>query len=430
MQVFEGGPSAPLQMAKPLGRGEKEMRLARIPPHDMALGPVEMVVLQGTAFCNLNCSYCYLSESSRRNKASMPIATIEATFQKLLSSRYVDKRCRVSWHSGEPMVLKPSYYREAINSILDIKTSRCGTDFVVDFDIQTNGTLIDQEWCDLINERDGDLLIGVSCDGPAPLHDRHRRNWADKPTHELTHAGMQRLCDNGIMFDVTAVVSPESLAQPLEFLEYFARFKDYIREFHFNLHDEFFIESASDGRVEAYAKRYDRFLRTLLDAIGKDKGNRFPTIRNFSAFYNRLFVDEHERPGYDARSMSKPFKTLSIEANGDVTTFYAGLTVDECRDLQDLYGDGKGLVIGNILDESLEEMACSPKLARIAASFEESHRACEAGCDYFDLCSGGYNLIKYRRFSTFDATQTPECYVHVQTFADTLLSELNSNVRA
>jgi len=407
-------------------KNDRKMHVEPIPAYDTVPGPVEMVVLQGTAFCNLNCSYCYLSESSRRNKSVMPVATVEAIFDKLLSSRYIDKGIRVSWHSGEPFVLKPSYYRDAIRAILDIKTSRCTPDFHIDFDIQTNGTLIDQAWCNLINELDGQLLIGVSCDGPALLHDRYRRNWAGKPTHELTHTGMQRLCDNGIRFDVTAVVSPESLEHPLEFLEYFSQFKDYIREFHFNLHDEFFIKSETDGRIEAYARRYEQFLRTLLDIIGSDGEKRFPAIRNFSSFYNRLFVEGGARPGYDARSMSKPLKSLSIEANGDVTTFYAGLTVDECRDLQNLYGDGKGLVIGNILNDSLNDIARSEKLTRIAADFEKSHRACEGGCEYFDLCSGGYNLIKYRRFSTFEATQTPECYVHVQTFADTLLGELNS----
>ena len=74
-------------------------------------------------------------------------------------------------------------------------------------------------------------------------------------------------------------------------------------------------------------------------------------------------------------------------------------------------------------------IARSPKLHRIAADFETSHAACQHSCEYFDLCSGGYNLIKYRRFGTFDATETPECSVHVKTMADTLLSHINSHAR-
>jgi uncharacterized protein len=146
-------------------------------------------------------------------------------------------------------------------------------------------------------------------------------------------------------------------------------------------------------------------------------------------FFNRLFGDSGDRPGYDARTMSLPFRTLSIEANGDVTTFYAGLTLDECRDLRNLYGDEKGFVIGNILQDDLSAIARSPKLRRIAADFEASHAACQRSCEYFELCSGGYNLIKYRRFGTFDATETPECAIHVKTTADTLLAHINSHAR-
>jgi uncharacterized protein len=356
--------------------------------------------------------------------------TIATIFEKVFASRYIEGGLRVSWHSGEPLVFKPSYYRDAIETILEIKVSKCAPDFDVRFDIQTNGTLIDQAWCDLLKEHEDVFAIGVSCDGPSFLHDRHRRGWSGKPTHHLTHAGMKLLCDNDINFDITAVVSPESLEHAAEFLGYFSQFADHIREFHFNLHDELFIDSGARDRIEEYAGKYDSFLRALLNEIGKDENGRLPRVRNFSSFYNRLFAEEGRKPEYDARSMSKPFKTLSIETNGDVTTFYAGLTVDECRDLKDLYGDGKGFVVGNILTASLDEIADSAKLRTIARDFEDSHRACEAECEYFDLCSGGYSLIKYRRFGRFDATQTPECVVHVKTFADTLLRHMNSSVEA
>ena len=258
----------------------------------ISIGPLEMVVLQGTSFCNLNCSYCYLSEQSRRNKSMMGMPTIETTFEKLFSSQYIKEALLVSWHTGEPLVLKPSYYRKAIDTILKVKKSKSLSNFKIRFDIQTNGTLIDQEWCDLINEFDGILAIGISCDGPAFLHDIYRKNWSDKPTHNLTHAGMKLLCDNNIKFDVIAVISPETLDYPVEFLEYFSQFTSHIREFHFNLHDEFFIDSGESKKIDLYAKKYDYFLRSLLGEIAKNEKTKFPKIRNISSFYNLLFVEE------------------------------------------------------------------------------------------------------------------------------------------
>jgi uncharacterized protein len=356
----------------------------------------------------------------------MSISTVRAVFDSLLRSPFLRDGVRVSWHSGEPLVLSAAYYREAIDAIREIATRIHGDRFRIQFDIQTNGTLINQDWCDLLVDYRDALSIGVSCDGPAMLHDRHRRNWADKPSHHQTESGMDRLAANGIQFDVTAVVSPDGLEHPEAFLDFFCRYAGHIREFHINLHDEFFIKKENGEEVESYRAQYAAFLYALLDLTGRSP--RYPKIRNFSLFFNRLFVDASARPAYDAHTMCLPFRTLSIEANGDVTTFYAGLTQDECRDLKDLYGDAKGFVIGNILRQDLADMARSPKLRRIKSDFEASHTACRRSCEYFDLCPGGYNLIKYRRFGTFQATQTPECLVQVKTMADTLLSHINSHV--
>jgi uncharacterized protein len=117
-----------------------------------------------------------------------------------------------------------------------------------------------------------------------------------------------------------------------------------------------------------------------------------------------------------------------VEVNGDATTLYAGLTQDESRDVRDLYGDGKGFCIGNLLTSTLDEIAWGDKLQRVIRDFEASHRACETSCAYFDVCSGGYNLIKYRRAGRFDISETPECRVHVQTFADVLLEDLQRKI--
>jgi uncharacterized protein len=143
-----------------------------------------------------------------------------------------------------------------------------------------------------------------------------------------------------------------------------------------------------------------------------------------SDFYARIFAGPEVKRLFDARYMSRPFRSLSVDVNGNVSTFYAGLTADESRDL---YGDGQGLLIGNLVSQELEEIARSDKLRRIAEDFETSHRACEAVCDYYSLCSGGFNLIKHKRFGTFAATETPECFVHVKTFANALLEDMNKH---
>ncbi len=81
--------------------------------------------------------------------------------------------------------------------------------------------------------------------------------------------------------------------------------------------------------------------------------------------------------------------------------------------------------MGNIWSKSLEELAGSLKLARMIDDFEASQAACERECEYAALCSGGYELAKKKRFGTFDASETPECRLHVKTLADALLDDLD-----
>lgn len=382
-------------------------------------GPVALVVLQGTSFCNLNCSYCYLSETSRREKAHMPLAVVETVLSRILSSSYLGEGLQVSWHSGEPLVLDPDYYATAIRTVLALRDRHLSPDFEIRFDIQTNGTLIDQRWCDFFKAHASVLSVGISCDGPASMHDRHRVNWAGRPTHAQVVRGIQAMRDNGLLFDAIAVVSPPALQDPEAFIGFFAQYRESIREFHFNLFDEFGIHSADEDAVADYALRYEQFIRRMLAAY---QGQVTPLpSRNFAAFYDAVRAGGSGATAQDARSMSRPLQSLTVDARGNVCTFYAGLAGDECGDL---YGDGRGLVVGNLMHESLSTIASSPKLARMRRDFELSHRTCESSCDYHSLCSGGYNLVKYKRYGTFAASETPECRIHVKTFVDTMLDDL------
>lgn len=385
----------------------------------MDVGPLALVVLQGTPFCNLNCGYCYLSEASRRQRTQMPLQVVETVFSRILSSGLVGASLQVSWHSGEPLVLKPHYYAEAIAAILSLRDRYLPACCDIRFDIQTNGTLIDQDWCDFFKTHASVLNIGISCDGPAEMHDRYRVNWAGRPSHAQVVRGMDLMRANGLLFDAIAVVSPQALDAPEAFVAFFARYRDAIREFHFNLFDEFGIDLSQEAAIAEHAARYARFLRRVLAAYGSAVAP--PTCRNFSAFYDMLRSSDATAAGLDARTMSRPLRSLTVDTAGNVSTFYAGLGGDECGDL---YGDGRGLLVGNLLHDELQQIATSAKLQRMQQDFERSHRACEAACDYHGLCSGGYNLVKFKRFGHFDASETPECRIHVKTFADTLLDDM------
>jgi uncharacterized protein len=392
----------------------------------MWIEPVQMVVLQSTTFCNLNCDYCYLSEASRRSKRSLSLDALTRIFTNIFSSRFIADRMVVCWHSGEPLVLQPTYYEEAIELIRALAHQYCAADFSLRFDMQTNGTLINDAWCSFFSRYRDQFDLGVSCDGPAFLHDAHRRNWSGKPTHESVVRGLDRLCAAAIPFNIIAVIPPEALDFAEELFDFVHEYRDHLTDFHFNFMDTP-TASVAQFDVDTHERdRYYSFLRKLLarSAAARDSARPF-TIRNFSHMYNKLFGSEDVQRQLSARSMSSPFKTLNIEADGAVTTFYAGVTSQEHKHL---YGDGAGLVIGNILAQSLDDIANSPKLRRIAADFELSHSTCEASCVHFGQCSGGFNLTKYARFGRFDSTETPECLIHTKTVLLAVMDDLQDFV--
>ncbi|MGA7181154.1 MAG: radical SAM protein [Thiobacillaceae bacterium] len=387
------------------------------------LGPIELVVLQGTPFCNLNCSYCCLSAESRRQKGRMPLDLIERVFAEIFSSRFIGDKLTVSWHAGEPLTLPVSYYEQAVERIQALKSRHGRDDLDLRFHIQTNGVLIDDAWCDFFRRHKEVFDIGVSCDGPQDIHDSHRLHWSGRPTFERTLHGMDLLTAYGLKYHLIAVVSQESLSQPERFIDFFYSRKDQIRGFHFNFLSEQNSPHPTLRYDQSDADSHYAFIRRILRKLRdtSDGGASFK-VRNFAQFYAKIFAPENLRHGNTGRETSFPFRTLNIDVHGNVTTFHAGLYVDM---LKDAYGDGFGLGIGNIRDQSIEEIAASDKLARMIDDFDASQRVCERECEYCNLCSGGYEVVKKKRFGTFEVSETPECRVHVKTLADALLDDLD-----
>lgn len=108
-----------------------------------------------------------------------------------------------------------------------------------------------------------------------------------------------------------------------------------------------------------------------------------------------------------------------MDAEGNITTFYAGLDI---KTEIHRYGDGQGLGLGNIRTQPLADMLNSPKLAIIMSEFTACHKNCAAECDYYSVCPGGFELLQLSQ----NKTETTECVIHVKTLTDALLDEYST----
>ena len=395
-----------------------------------ALRPIQLVVLQGSSYCNLNCSYCVLSEASRRHVAVMSSDVIERLFDELFAGARLGQAVEVIWHSGEPLTKSPAYYEDAMALILGLR-GKHGATTEVSFAIQTNATLINDRWCDFFLRHRDILSLGVSCDGPESMHDGFRVNWGGHHTHAKTIRGMDLLERYGIPYRIIAVVTGRTLRDPDAFFQFFYERRQHLAGFHFNI----LADGESSIPDLSYTPKdrdsYYTFYRALLSQVHErfaEDGVYFD-ILNFSQCMHRIVSADCTDPGAATHfeESSAPLQSLTVDAAGNVTTFYAGLSVEE---LPDQYGDGRGLSIGNILDTTLEDMLRSEKLGRIVSDFASSRSACASSCEYFPVCPGGYELTKLKHLGTYDATETAECLITVKALTDALLDDVELHVGA
>src|SRR5579859_2687903 len=174
---------------------------------------INLLVIQPTPFCNIDCRYCYLPD--RSSKAVVERSTLVNLFTQLFECGWARDRITVIWHAGEPMVMPIAFYRDAFDLVAGLKPK----DLTLTHAFQTNGTLIDDEWCQFLLE--ARINLGVSVDGPQHFHDRNRVTRSGRGTFDKTIRGIRLLRKHGVPFHTISVLSSEALAAPREMFDFY-----------------------------------------------------------------------------------------------------------------------------------------------------------------------------------------------------------------
>ena len=169
------------------------------------------------ASCNLRCKYCYYLEKSHlyRNAPArvMSDELLERFVQEYIQAQTMSQ-VLFTWHGGEPLMRPLSFYRKAV-----ALQERYAFGRQIDNTIQTNGTLLTDEWCEFFKEHN--WLVGISIDGPQEFHDEYRRTASDKPSWQKVMRGIRLLRKHGVEWNATAVVNDFNAGYPLEFYHFF-----------------------------------------------------------------------------------------------------------------------------------------------------------------------------------------------------------------
>jgi uncharacterized protein len=326
------------------------------------------------AVCNLGCTYCYYLEKehlfSELDSWRMPDDILEDYIAQHINAS-PDPVIRFSWHGGEPTVLGLDYFRR----IVEVQRKHTRSQKSVVNGIQTNGTLLTDEWCRFLAEEG--FSIGLSLDGPQEMHDRHRLTRDGKPTYEQAMRGYHLLRQHGMTPDILCVVNAHNVQYATEVYRFFKQIKARYIGF-LPLVEPRPKASGGVSRRSVPAEAFGQFLCTIFDEwqdrdIGRIK------VQIFEEAAKTALGQEHELCIFRPTCGDVPV----LEHQGDF--FSCDHFVDAEHHL------------GNIRDTPLAELLESPELMTFGRNkLDQLPRYCR-DCEVLDLCHGECSKNRFIR---------------------------------
>ena len=179
--------------------------------------PLYVMLKPAGAHCNLACKYCYYMEKNKLYPTAQRHLMSDEMLE-LFTREYIEAQTMnqvlFTWHGGEPLLRSIDFYRKALSLQQKYAGGRR-----IDNVIQTNGTLLTDEWCEFFAQNH--WLVGISIDGPQPDHDHYRLTAAGKPSWKKVMQGIKLLKKHGVEWNAMAVVNAYNANHPLEFYRFF-----------------------------------------------------------------------------------------------------------------------------------------------------------------------------------------------------------------
>lgn len=327
------------------------------------LQPFNIMAKPVCGVCNLDCRYCYYCHKPRElypdeTKFQMSDELLESYTRQYMQAMPV--RCEFGWQGGEPMLAGKDFFRKAIEFQ---KQYGLPTQTVANA-LQTNATLVDDEWCEFLAENK--FLLGVSLDGPPRSHDYFRVDHAGKGSWHRAWAGLDLLIKHKVEFNVLVTLNSINAAMAGDLYRYFVnRGVQYLQFIPV-------LEHLPNGDFADYCltpQRFGRFmLQTFEQWLARDVGR-----------VSERFIDNVLHTLIYGRAAMCCFADRC--ANAHVLEYNGDLYVCDhfvCKEWK----------IGNILERPLEELLQDPRLEEFAKMKTQLPDACR-DCEYLPFCNSG-----------------------------------------
>lgn len=378
-------------------------RASFAPPSERILSVYTIVIMQPNSLCNMDCSYCYLPHRGEANVMTVPVAQAIADDIAAQHTEHGVPKVAVAWHGGEPLTTPVDQFEELLAPFEQLRESG-----LVHHVIQTNATLINDDWCDLF--RRYGFGVGVSIDGPADLN-AQRVDRQGKATFDRTVNGIGRLEAAGLDWNVIAVVTPESIGHGAELMAFFDELG--VTSLAINIEER---ENASVERPLVEASAAHRFWRDVI-AYLRTSGSKMK-VRELTALAAHLKIRAAGREPRPTRQI-----VPMISHRGD-----AVLLSPELADA--VAPQHADFVAGNVVTEPLSQIVGRMDEIGYVVEFAEGLARCEQECSFWDYCRGSHAGNRWFEHGSFAATETAHCRNTIQTPATALLSILREETMA
>jgi len=380
-----------------------------------------LMIKPAGSLCNLNCNYCYYLDKAEiygGREPKMSIEMLETCIRKYIEANEVEEVC-FNWHGGEPLLMGIDFYRKALEFEEKYRGNK-----TVHNTIQTNGTLITDEWAEFFKANG--FLVGISVDGPSAIHDRYRKDKAGKATLEKVVSGVEKLYKAGADYNTMTTVNKESEGHGLEVYNFmkslgsrYMQFMPVVEHIIYRAARPCIVDPSTEGAKIApwsvSAIGYGKFINEIFDWwVKHDVGSYFVNL-----FDATLAGWVGEQPGSCVYAETCGGNSI-IEHNGDIY----------CCD-HFVY---PGYKLGNIATDNLAEMMDSSAQTAFGINKRNTLPSSCLRCKWFKACHGECPKHRFNRTESGETGLNALCdgfkifFSHVAPYMDYMAECLHNQI--
>lgn len=326
---------------------------------------LSLLIKPASAFCNLRCQYCFYRADSDARRECVPVMMSYETMESLVLQALELSEGRISFafQGGEPMLRGLSFYQ----FFTDMVRNNLRKGQTAEYSIQTNGTLVNEEWANFFYENN--FLVGLSLDGTQELHDLYRVDAAGNGTWSRVERALRILQEHNVETSILSVITGDAARHGKEIYQ----------------------------RLKALECEFLQFI-PCLDPLTADRGSQpySLTPEQYASFLCDIFdlwYKDWERGDYHSVRMFDDYVHLMTGRPAGTCT-----STGSCGQYFVVEGDGSmypcdffshdSWCMGTLGKQTLKNLIESPIAKKFQALGCSRPARCR-NCQWLSLCSGG-----------------------------------------